>query len=544
MDAANATDNLETPISTKLESTSLTRTYTLLAGSAIAGLVMPLGLASLLPSVAETVMLGTSLVSSVALATMNKSKYIERASAEQRRIDNLRDAALKKQLVREAIVHDVEEKVDHVIEICTMLAALPAPVRNRQLVELGWKDLIPLFEPPKPPQEKQSPKLVALTAEGSEDNGSELVETIGAYAQCKRQLMMFVGNQGEGKTNACHFALYSWLATATPEDFPIIYVFDPHYGSGRDPRYRSTWLGIPRVTEVPKSVLTVAFHGEPEQLEQWLMPVMRLYRHRKANGIDLINGARPVVVLVDELTNHLNLIDEAKAKAIAKKLAELGTGAPKFGIYFWGIVHDLAQSATQIPRTLYRQCEIVMGAGMVQDHTQVSNSPKAISRHTVEVATVARRNTTPGIPAGYATSLPVPDGFLPPAPLTNQEMELEWLVEQIELNEPDVYKEWDAEFEEDTNHQPEDYWSDEDIDTTPAAPQPQPKPQPQEIKPRDINQGNVAREWFDIMREWFLKANKNVTDDEIKDKWREVTGREEPLSELQIKYLRDRMDRK
>jgi hypothetical protein len=528
--------------------TSTTSTYAMLAASAVGGLVLPLGMSSLLPHAAKTALLTTSLLSSAALAIMNKSQYLERQVSEQRAIDGLRKAEHRRTLAREAMSADLEAKIDHMVEMCVLLADLPKPMRDLQLTTLGMPQLIPMFDPPRqPPPPRENVPILALVDPDSEDTGGDFAEVIDWYSQCKRQLMMFVGNQGEGKTNAAHFALYSWLATATAEEFPIIYIFDPHYGAGRDPKYRSTWLGIPRQTEVPKAVSTSVFQGEAEDMEAWLKPLVRLYKHRKANKIDIISGARPVVVLVDELTNHLNLMDEVKAKSVAKILAELGTGAPKFGIYFWGIVHDLAQSATQIPRTLYRQCEIVMGAGMCQDHTQVTNSPKSISKHTVEYATAVRRNTTPGIPAGYATSLPVPDGFLPPSPLSNKEMELEWTIEQTQLDDPDPYQNWDAEFEGETGGQPEDFWEEPAVDTEPAKPKPpKPKPEPKpepEIKSRDLNEGNTARNWYDAMRAWYLKMDKNVSDDEIREQWAAATGKTEPLTPEQIKYLRDRLER-
>lgn len=514
---------------------SLSGTYSLLAASAIGGLVLPLALSSLLPHAAKTAILASSLAASSTLAILNKSQYLERATIYQREVDNLRRNAHKRQLAREAMTADLEEKIDHIVEICVTLADLPPQIRNQQLVQMGMPELIPLFDPPKPPPPPKEPlPLVALTAEGSEESGGELAEIIAWYSECKRQHMMFVGNQGEGKTNACHFALYSWLATATPDDFPIIYVFDPHYGSGRDPRYASTWLGIPKADEVPKTVSTCVFHGEPDDLEAWFRPIMRLYKHRKINEIDISRGARPVIIVIDELTNHLGIMNDAKAKAVIQVLKELATGAPKFGFSFWGIVHDLAESNTAIPRTLYRQCHIVMGAGMSQDTAQVSCSPKKFSSHTLEYAAVVSRNTPPKTPAGYVTSLPVPDGFLPPAPLTNKEMELQWLPEQTELRERDPYEDWDDQLENRYGIQPEDVWEETWGDKDKFEPEP-------EIKSRDINQGNIARDWFVALEKWFRDLGRNPSDDEIRAAWQQVSGKDEPLTDNAIAYLRAKL---
>ena len=495
----------------------------MLAASAIGGLALPLAMSSLLPHGAKTAMLATSLVSSSALALMNKSQYLERQVTYQREVDNLRRNAHKRQMAREAMTADLEEKIDHIVEICVTLADLPPQIRNQQLVQLGMPDLIPMFDPPKPPPPpRSSPQLIALTAEGSEDDGGELAEIISWYAECKRQHMMFVGNQGEGKTNACHFALYSWLATATPEDFPIIYVFDPHYGAGRDPRYASTWLGIPKVDEAPKTVSTCVFHGEPDDLEAWMRPIMRLYKHRKTNGIDISRGARPVIIVIDELTNHLGVMNDAKAKAVIKNMKEMATGAPKFGFSFWGVVHDLAESNTMVPRTLYRQCHIVMGAGMSQDTAQVNCSPRKFSSHTLEYAAVASRNTPPKTPAGYATSLPVPDGFLPPAPLTNKEMELQWTTEQTELVEHDPYKQWDEQLEGKHGIQPEDVWTDESGNETEKGDvKPQPQPGPSSIPPESPLALLVQN-----LRLWIQLLPSPPGDEQLKAKLLEVTGQD------------------
>lgn len=234
---------------------------------------------------------------------------------------------------------------------------------------------------------------------------------IALYAKLARQSVIFVGNPREGKSVAAHYALSVWL-DEQPDLIP--YVFDPALGVNDSAAFRSNWLGIPRLTSCPKDVQTGVFKGSARQLRDFLEPAYLLFQCREREEI---NGAAPVVVIVDELSNKLNELSEQEIEPIAQIIQALAGQAPKYNIWFWGILHTTTKDEMGLPRQAIRHCAAVMGVEANQDKSQLNNLPRTIPPGAVEYGQQQYR-LRGGKPAGFVTSVPVENGYLPPPPLS------------------------------------------------------------------------------------------------------------------------------
>lgn len=470
-------------------------TYLALAGGAITGLVAPFLLSTWFTPIAKV---STWLASSVAagtLALLCSSDTLKEQQRRQRSVEKITRYREDSLLARQAQTQEMTDKAQHQIEVLAQLAKLPDWQRNKFLQELGWQDLAGLFAKPKPPA-PESPEMVRQAKKLEVLKGEDEDSAYQLYRACRRQLLCFAGAQGEGKTNAAHFALWTWAHDPEDGEHLVIYVFDPHYRSGRDPRYISTWLGIPELKQVPKDgIETGVFQGDEATFYDWLQPIWSLYKLRKANGIAVhlgVEACPPVIFLPEEATNMIGLMDEVLAKKVKEQLSELATAAPKFGIYSWIIVHNLTESGTGLPRKYYEQHELIAGAALCGIKSQMSAAPRVLSAHTIEFAVTARRIAPSGVPCGYGTSLgEVPDGFLPPAPLNNLEMEMDWTGEAIDVESEEI----------------EDSPAAEEIATA--------QPQPPKLTTADI---------LKALQDWQAELQRPLTDEEIVSRFITLSG--------------------
>ncbi|HEY9695909.1 MAG TPA: hypothetical protein V6D10_01370 [Trichocoleus sp.] len=246
---------------------------------------------------------------------------------------------------------------------------------------------------------------------------------IALYAKLARQSVVFVGNPREGKSVAAHYALSVWV-DEQPDLIP--YIFDPAYGVNDNPKFRSNWLGIPRVMTCPKDVQTCVFKGTAKQLYNFLEPAYLLFQYREQEAI---SDGPPVVVLIDELSNKLNELEEEQIKPIAKIIQALAGQAPKYGIFFWGILHTTTKDEMGLPRQAIRHCASVMGVEASQDKSQLNNIPRSIPDAAVQYGQEQYR-LRGGKPAGFVTSVPVENGYLPPPPLSGlDELLRDWMTD-------------------------------------------------------------------------------------------------------------------
>ncbi|MEP0911784.1 hypothetical protein NDI45_12760 [Leptolyngbya sp. GB1-A1] len=245
---------------------------------------------------------------------------------------------------------------------------------------------------------------------------------IAKYAKLARQSLIFVGNPREGKSVAAHYALSAWV-----DEDPdlILYVFDPALGVNDSPRFRSNWLGIPRLTTCPKDVQTGVFKGSAKQLRDFLEPAYLLFQGREREEVNY----PPVAMVVDELSNKLNELSEKEIEPIAQMIQALAGQAPKYGIFFWGILHTTTKEEMGLPRQTIRHCAAVMGVEAAQDKSQLSNLPRTIPPGAISFGQQQYR-LRGGNPAGFVTSIPIENGYLPVPPLEGlDELLRDWVTE-------------------------------------------------------------------------------------------------------------------
>lgn len=527
---------------------SIQHAYSLLAGAALGGLVLPLALGNNLPHWAKTALYSAAALSAGTVGVLSKSGYLTAEQQEEKQRRNLHRTVEKLRLAHETAVKDIELQAAQALEIIELLSGLPAPVRDQMLIDLEMGYAIELFQPPAPPpapRQGEPPTLLAAIAEGG-DVDADFKELVSWYAKAAYQSMIFAGRSGEAKTGAVHFALWSWVMTAESGKVPIIYVYDPHYGMSSDPDFESSWLGIPELESVPKTVRTGVFcPTRAEDFLLWLDTVYNLYVHRQQNKIDLKSGAAPVVYVVDEMTQVLKMMDSKQADRATKRLIELATGARKFGIYGWHVLHDLAEKNTGVPRTLFTNCGFVIGARLIQDSQTRQNCPSTFSDHTVEYATIRRAQTPDGIPAGYACTFAVPDSFLPPSPLTNKQMILPWqeMTEQGAADpksedevDTDPYEAWDDQFEDVAGHQPE---HDPNWDETQGQPPAPSASIPKSTQARINQQNEQSRQQLvKTIAEWIHELGRMPTDSEFTRTLTKLLGVEPSANVINgVKYL-------
>jgi hypothetical protein len=231
------------------------------------------------------------------------------------------------------------------------------------------------------------------------------------YNQFKRQYIAFAANKREGKTSAAHYGLSLWIE-AEPD--LLLYVFDPNLGMNDDPVFAPTWLGIPELdTLLDGEIRTGAFKGKAKDLEPFIDVAVALLNQR----IDSLSRTPSILIGIDELTNLLPQLDEKSRDRIIGKLNTLVTQGDKHGIYVWIILHTITKEETCLDRVFLRQFHLVIGVELSQDRTVLSNAPRLLPPKAIAYGQEQYR--LHGLRAGFITSLPVADGFLPAPPLPN-----------------------------------------------------------------------------------------------------------------------------
>jgi hypothetical protein len=229
------------------------------------------------------------------------------------------------------------------------------------------------------------------------------------YAQFRRQYLVFAANKREGKTSAAHYGLSLWVE-AEPD--LLVYIFDPNFGMNDDLKFAPTWLGIPELDAIPDDeIRTGAFRGKAEDLESFIDVAVALLNQR----IESRNRSPSVLIGIDELTNLLPQLDEKSRDRVVSKLNTLVTQGDKHGIYLWVILHTITKEETCLDRVFLRQFHLVIGVELSQDRTVLSNAPRLLPAKAIAHGQEQYRQN--GIRAGFITSLPIADGFLPPPPL-------------------------------------------------------------------------------------------------------------------------------
>lgn len=409
-------------------------------GSTMAiGFVFPVALAQYLPKSFKTALLGAGLVSSIGVAAMTRKTGDDEAVAStitEARRHQLR-IHLEQQIARQAIAGEIQGET----QALELIMRLP---EWQQIYYLQKYGLLPLAAPLYPelqqaPQPQGAIASAQPTTNTLHDFDAEMVkwqsqqdEAQGStapqlYAKTIRQCMIWAGSSGEGKTVAAHYALWLW---ATDDRDLVIYVFDMHFGMGHgktDERYRSNWLGLPLAEKIPRHIKSCVYKGRPTDLEAFINPVIDLVRYRIENEIN----SPDVVVVVDEFTNILSEFEEDEVERISNAYSRFATEAKKYGVYIWFCQHslskvDLGGEKKPFPRKVMRQCELAMGAKMTQDKIQVSNAPVTLPAEAIATAQAYYRQH--GSPAGFATSLPIEGGWLPPAPVSDlRDLRLDWV---------------------------------------------------------------------------------------------------------------------
>jgi hypothetical protein len=229
------------------------------------------------------------------------------------------------------------------------------------------------------------------------------------YTQFRRQYLVFAANKREGKTSAAHYGLSLWVE-AEPD--LLVYIFDPNFGMNDDPKFAPTWLGIPELDVIPDGeIRTGAFKGKAEDLEPFIDVAIALLNQR----IESRSRTPSVLIGIDELTNLLPQLDEKSRDRVVSKLNTLVTQGDKHGIYLWVILHTITKEETCLDRVFLRQFHLVIGVELSQDRTVLSNAPRLLPARAIAHGQEQYRQN--GLRAGFITSLPIADGFLPPPPL-------------------------------------------------------------------------------------------------------------------------------
>jgi hypothetical protein len=262
---------------------------------------------------------------------------------------------------------------------------------------------------PEPQTDKPKGTLQRIALDGWRQlaKGNNPVPAL--YAQFRRQYLVFAANKREGKTSAAHYGLSLWVE-AEPD--LLVYIFDPNFGMNDDPKFAPTWLGIPELDVIPDDeIRTGAFRGKAEDLESFIDVAIALLNQR----IESRSRTSSVLIGIDELTNLLPQLDEKSRDRVVSKLNTLVTQGDKHGIYLWVILHTITKEETCLDRVFLRQFHLIIGVELSQDRTVLSNAPRLLP--TKAIAHGQEQYRQNGLRAGFITSLPIADGFLPPPPL-------------------------------------------------------------------------------------------------------------------------------
>jgi hypothetical protein len=262
---------------------------------------------------------------------------------------------------------------------------------------------------PEPQADRPKGTLQRIALDGWREisRGNNPVPTL--YSQFKRQYIAFAANKREGKTSAAHYGLSLWMES---EPDLLLYVFDPNFGMNDDLKFAPTWLGIPELDALPdEEIRTGAFKGKAKDLEPFIDVAIALLNQR----IESRSRSPSVLIGIDELTNLLPQLDEKSRDRTISKLNTLVTQGDKHGIYVWIILHTITKEETCLDRVFLRQFHLVIGVELSQDRTVLSNAPRLLPPKAI--AHGQEQYRLHGLRAGFITSLPVADGFLPTPPL-------------------------------------------------------------------------------------------------------------------------------
>lgn len=463
-----------------------------LAAIATLGTLAPIMLPQM-PKPFKTGLLGAGLLSSAFGAAMTfrtpTEVKIEGAIANQQ-IEQLR-STMAHQVAYQTTVKEMESE----LLLISTIQAMPETVQQYYMQKYGFAAMAQAQRP-------AMAQTVDVTPQSSvgyvhdlniDDWEAEQQEAAGLsapvlYAKAIKEHMIWAGNQGEGKSVAAQYALAQW-ADVDPNLVP--FWFDAHYGSGRDPRYEAHWLGIPHLKTMPKNVQTGVFKGEAKDLLPFLRLVQKLFRYRRTNDV----RSPEVVVGIEEATNLIPQLNDQDIAEISGILAELGTEAPKFGMRYWLICHTLTKEEILIERKVLRQAHVVMGVEMTQDKVQVGNCPRSLSKDAIDQAQIIYREY--GKPAGFVTSLPVPDGYLPKPPVNDtRDLIRDWVKTPELMNET--------------------------ASKAPALPE------------RTANP-------YKNLKDWMTTLGRVPSDDEILEAWKQITGLS--ISKEAIANLRKDLDK-
>jgi hypothetical protein len=148
-------------------------------------------------------------------------------------------------------------------------------------------------------------------------------------------------------------------------------------------------------------------------LEAFLNPAIALLDQRSEN----LSRTPPALVIVDELSHQLRELDEKTRERVVVKLDKLATQGDKHGIYVWIILHTITKEESFLDRVFLRQFHLMIGVELSQDRTVLSNAPRILPP--AAIVRGQEQYRLHGLRAGFVTSLPVADGFLPAPPLPN-----------------------------------------------------------------------------------------------------------------------------
>lgn len=262
---------------------------------------------------------------------------------------------------------------------------------------------------PEPTDEKPKGMLQRIALDGWQELAKSSNPVPALYAAFQRQYIAFAANKREGKTSAAHYGLSLWL-DAEPD--LLVYVFDPNRGMNDDPKFAPTWLGIPELDELPDNdIRTGSFKGKAQDLEAFLDRAIALLEQR----IEDTSRTPPVLVIVDELTHQLRELDEKTRERVVVKLDKLATQGDKHGVFVWIILHTITKEESCLDRVFLRQFHLIIGVELSQDRTVLSNAPRILPPQAIVRGQEQYR--LHGLRAGFVTSLPLADGFLPAPPL-------------------------------------------------------------------------------------------------------------------------------
>lgn len=478
----------------------------LMMGAFAAIAIMGVGIPVLNPALGKvSKLMGLTLGFTASVAFTAMAGASTRSAKIDESLDKAQIESLKRDLAAEAQFDFALGKIRTDARVVSMLEQLPAPMQRHYLQEFGLAGLV--APPPQPVMEAGKPTEGHLHElnldEWREANGLNAQTCEQLYGQCIAKSILFAGNPREGKTVAAHYALRQWVDT---DPSLVIFAFDKHLGMNNDARFGSNWLGIPKVEGIPNNVSTCVVKAGSHQLERFLRRVEELLAYR----LQTETREPAVVVVIDEFTNLLEALSEEEVEAIVKIFGQIATEAPKYGINFWLILHSLTKEEIGIPRKVLRACHVVMGAEMSQDRIQVSNCPRTIPTTAIDHGQSVYRELG-GLPAGFVTSLPVPNGYLPVPNLPNGLAEL--IVDWKDAKALDVV-----------------------VPKTEPTDAPKKAQHDPTIQGRDINASNEMRDFYKEARAWYLDQNPKPTNAELRIKWHALTGKlfetEPPIDKL------------